>query len=351
MTTPSLDDLGWDDQWASWFAERDGAPARIVRVDRGECDVITTAGAVRVVSDSTRSQGDVAPATGDWVLVGEQGEHGPRIDAVAPRRRTLSRRDPGERADEQVLVANIEQVWIVHGLDRPLPPGRLERLLVLASDSGAEPVVVLTKADLPDVADARGIVAALAPDVVVVETSRVDGRGVGALRSRLPHGATAALIGESGAGKSNLLNLLLGEDVHATGAVRKSDAKGRHTTVARRLQVVSGSGCVVDTPGLRAVGLVASADTLHRVFVDIDDLATQCRFGDCRHDREPGCAVQAAVESGALDPRRVARYRALVAELDEVATREVEREQRKGKRPIPREWDNTRRDTAKRPRR
>jgi ribosome biogenesis GTPase len=238
---------------------------------------------------------------------------------VLPRRHTLARRDPGERNVEQVMVANVDIVAIVHGLDRRLPPGRLERLLIMAWDSGAEPIIVLTKSDLDDLYDARGIARALGGATSIVDVSRVDGRGVLELRRRIPLGATAALVGESGAGKSNLVNLLVGEAVQATGRVRQRDAKGRHTTVAREIHVIPGGGAVVDTPGIRAVGLLASEDTLHRVFADIDELADDCRFADCGHDSEPQCAVRQAVVDGRLDQRRLLRYRALAAEIARTA--------------------------------
>lgn len=321
MGDDALRVLGWDAQWEAALAAL-AIPAaragRIVRVDRGECDAVTATGRERVISDSTRAQGSTAPATGDWIAVADDAAEGAaRIAAVLPRRHTLTRRDPGERVAEQVMVANVDRVAIVHGLDRRLPPGRLERMLVMARDSGADPLIVLTKSDLPDVYDARGIARALSGATSVVDVSRVDGRGVLELRERVPQGATLALVGESGAGKSNLVNLLVGEAVQATGKVRMRDAKGRHTTVARDMHVIPGGGAVIDTPGIRAVGLIASADTLHRVFADIDELANNCRFANCGHDSEPQCAVQQAIADGTLDPRRLSRYRALAAEIAE----------------------------------
>jgi ribosome biogenesis GTPase len=321
MRPDALTALGWDGDWDRSLRVAGpprARPGRIVRVDRGECDVITERGRERVISDSTRAQGATAPATGDWIAVADDAaDGGARIAAVLPRRHTLMRRDPGERVVEQVMVANVDRIAIVHGLDRKLPPGRLERMLVMARDSGAEPIIVLTKSDLPDQHDARGIARALSGATSVVDVSRVDGRGVTELRRRAPVGTTLALVGESGAGKSNLVNLLVGEAVQATGKVRRRDAKGRHTTVAREMHVIPGGGAVVDTPGIRAVGLVASAEILHDVFADIDALAQHCRFANCVHDTEPQCAVRAAIDDGALDTRRLQRYRALAAEIAE----------------------------------
>jgi ribosome biogenesis GTPase len=321
MGDDALRALGRDRQWDSALAALHQPAARlgrIVRVDRGECDAVTARGRERVISDSTRAQGATAPATGDWIAVVDDAADGAgRVAAVLPRRHTLVRRDPADRVVEQVLVANVDLVAIVHGLDRRLPPGRLERMLVMARDSGAEPIIVLTKSDLADGHDARGIARALAGETSVIDVSRVDGRGVIDLRRRVPPGATLALVGESGSGKSNLVNLLVGEAVQATGKVRMRDAKGRHTTVAREMHVIPGGGAVIDTPGIRAVGLVASAGTLHRVFADIDQLAEHCRFANCAHETEPQCAVRTAIDEGTLDPRRLARYRALAAEIAE----------------------------------
>jgi ribosome biogenesis GTPase len=316
---------GWDDGWAAGYAPGE-VPGRITRVDRGECDVVTEAGTgtgvdvVRAVSDSTRAQGRVAPATGDWVAVGDGPDGKAVVERVLPRRHTLVRRDPSEAAVDQVLVANVDLVAIVHGLDRPLPAGRLERLLVQAWDSGASALVVLTKADAAPADETAAVVRAVAGDVPIVATSRATGEGIGELRARIAPGTTGAFVGASGVGKSTLVNLLVGADLRATRAVRSRDAKGRHTTTARELVLVPGGGAVIDTPGVRAVGVWADEDTLHRVFADIEELATQCRFTDCAHDREPGCAVRDAVE-----PRRVERYRALRGEIDESTTRSRKR--------------------------
>lgn len=317
---------GWDDGWA---AARDAcAPAptarvgRIVRVDRGEVDVVTVDGQARAISDSTRSQGDIAPATGDWVLIDDGPDDKLVVVHVLPRRHTLSRRDPSEAVVDQVLVANVDLVAFVHGLDRTLPPGRLERFLVLAWDSGAVPVVVLTKADRPDLLDETlGVVTATAPDVRVLATRRDDPSSFDAVRALVAPRTTTALVGASGAGKSTLVNLLLGRERMATNEVRGSDAKGRHTTVARELVLVPDGGALVDTPGIRSVGVWADEDALHRVFADVDALAEHCRFRDCAHDAEPGCAVRDAVA-----PARLARYRALRAEIDQMFQREEERQ-------------------------
>lgn len=318
---------------------------RIVRVERGECDVVTTDGRERVASDSLRSQDNLAPVTGDWVVVGET-DTGAVIAAIVERQSTLARRDPSEEVIEQVLAANIDNAFLVHGLDRPLRAGRLERFLVLAWDSGAQPVVVLTKADVDEPGDGdqtgepggrhatelRGVIAAVAPDVPVCLTSSVSGQGLDTLDQWLTPGSTTALLGESGSGKSTLVNALLGHEEQETGAVRSGDAKGRHTTITRDLLRLESGALLVDTPGIRAVGLWDAEDALERVFGDIVDLADGCRFNDCSHGVEPGCAVRAAVEEGELDARRLDRFAIMAAELLEQAEKQKQRERKEEKR-------------------
>ncbi len=304
---------------------------RVVRVDRGECDVVTEAGTVRVLSDSIRAQGEVAPVTGDWVEIGEQEGLGPVLSTILERTTSVSRRDPAQRDLEQVLATNVEVVGVVHGLDRPLPPGRLERMLVVAINSGAAPLVILSKADAAVAGDeSEAIVRSVCLDIPVVATSIVDGAGLDELVGHIGAGRTLALIGASGVGKSALINALVGEERLEVGPVRDVDSKGRHTTTARQLVLLpEGGGLVLDTPGIRSVGLWAAEHALDLVFGDLEQLATGCRFHDCVHRSEPGCAISAAVAAGALDSKRVDRYVALVAELEA----QREREKRRSYRP------------------
>ena len=244
------------------------------------------------------------------------------IEIVLTRRTLLVRKDPGEREEHQPLAANVDVVLLVHGFDRPLRAGKLERFLVLAWNAGATPIVVLTKADLvesAEVAELIGVVDAVAPGVqVIISSSLTDDdafSGVEQVREVLSGGQTATLLGESGAGKSTLVNALMGSDVQETNEVRRGDAKGRHTTITRDLIVLPTGGFLIDTPGIRAVGLWDARDALEQVFSDITELAVSCRFGDCAHSAEPGCAVRGAVDDGEIDPRRLDRYIAMGDEL------------------------------------
>jgi ribosome biogenesis GTPase len=292
---------------------RPGAvPGRIGRVDRGSSVVIAATGPVRV-----EAPGLVA---GDWVAL-----EGGRLAAVLGRRTLLARRAAGRPDAEQAIAANVDVVAVVHGLDRPLRDRRLHRALALAWDSGATPVVVLTKADLDPDAAARALDAEVAFGVDALPVSARTGGGLDALAARARPDRTLVLVGESGAGKSTLVNALLGREALATAAVRDGDHKGRHTTTARHLVPLPGGGALIDTPGVRELGLWGSDEGVRAAFADIAALAEGCRFADCRHDGEPGCAVEAAVEEGSLDAGRLGSHRDLMREMASLARREDER--------------------------
>ena len=332
----ALINLGWDDRWSSTLATtpHDGQLGRISRVERGESDVLISTGVVRAQSDSQRSQSVVAPVTGDWVTVVEHGREW-MIETILDRRTELVRRDPGERETQQPLSANVDVVLLVHGFDRPFRAGKLERFLVLAWNSGATPVVVLTKSDLatPEQrSELHAVVRAVAPEVEVVVCSIESGDGLERVNELLLPHRTGTMLGESGAGKSSLVNALMGNPIQETAEVRRGDAKGRHTTITRDLLTLPAGGILIDTPGIRAVGLWDARDALERVFSDVIDLGAECKFRDCAHLAEPSCAVQDAVANDRFDFRRLDRFRAMAEELQESEQRLVERGRTSGHR-------------------
>lgn len=323
--------LGWDETFAAMFAEHAAAglvPARIVRVDRGQCDTLTASGPVR--ADSSALSGadrEHTVCTGDWVALrlGPQ----PSVVALLPRHTAITRATSDRTSHRQVLAANVDTVVIAVSLAAPVNAGRIERLLALAFDSGARPVIVLTKADLAEHPGAdEAVVAALAPGVDILTTSAATRVGLEQLAATVT--GTAVLLGPSGAGKSSLANALLGREHMGTNEVRVVDGKGRHTTVHRELLALPAGGVLIDTPGLRGIGVQDVADGVEQVFAEIEAYARNCAFGDCEHRSEPGCAVQDAVVTGELDLGRLDRYRKLMRESEWAATRGDAR--RSGKR-------------------
>ncbi len=323
---------GWDDEWeATWAAMRsatgpgragppgalpdvtsDVHPARVLQEHRDRW-VVTSGSEERT---ATCPSHDLRPAVGDWVAVRAGG---PRdslliVDRLA-RRTKFTRGAAGRQTREQVVAANVDTIWIVHGLDTPLNPRRLERYIALGWESGARPVIVLTKADLADdVVELEAAAAAIAVGVPVRVVSTVGRDTLDALAPDLEAGSTVALLGPSGAGKSTLVNALLDRDLLPTGAVRSGDRKGRHTTTSRHLIRLEGGALLIDTPGMRELQLWDVSEGLDRTFSDITELAAGCRYADCIHDAEPGCAVKAAVERGALEAGRLESFRKLLAE-------------------------------------
>jgi ribosome biogenesis GTPase len=277
-------------------------------VDDGErqFSVSAPAALIRAGIDADRR-----PAVGDFVEL--EPAPSAHIASLLPRRSALKRAAAGERYKTQVIAANVDTVLVVCGLDDDFNLRRIERYLVLARDSGAVPVVVLTKADkrAPDDVAATLARASGAP---VLTVNAKDPATVSALAAWLGPGDTAVLVGSSGAGKSTLTNTLLGQERQATQATRESDGRGRHTTTQRNLLRLTGGACLIDTPGMRELKLTGDEDVGEVVFADIEALAAGCRFRDCRHESEPGCAVQAAIAAGTLDPERLAHQRKLAAE-------------------------------------
>lgn len=270
-------------------------------------------------------------AVGDWVVPSPDGE---RVEHVIERTSAFTRRasHEGDRFEADVLAANVDVVFLVHALGTPPNQRRLERELVLAFDSGAEPMVVLTKADLvPDPEPTRRELADVALGVPVHVVSGRSGDGVGEIRAAAVGNRTLAFLGASGVGKSTLVNALLDAEIMDTGEVREADHRGRHTTVAAELLRLPGEGWLIDTPGVRAVSLWLSGDGIERAFADVFDLMDHCRFRDCKHDREPGCAVRAAIDAGTLAGERLASLERLVAE-EQALEAEQERFERRADR-------------------
>jgi ribosome biogenesis GTPase len=323
--------LGWTQERAKEFApfaDSGLVPARVAAV-HGEIYRVWAAAGEALAEPSGRlrhastSPADF-PSTGDWVVLrSPAGEGRGAIDAVLPRRGYFSRKVAGDKTEEQVLAANVDTVFLVAGLDGDFNPRRIERALVLAWESGASPVIVLSKADVcADVAAHRVDVEAVAPGVPVLALSALAGDGLEALAPYLVPGLTIALLGSSGVGKSTLINRLLGWERQATREVRSHDSRGRHTTTHRELIVLPGGALIIDTPGLRELQLWAEGGGLSGTFEGIEALAASCAFRDCRHESEPRCAVRQAVEEGELDAERLASYFKLRAEMHHLEVRQ-----------------------------
>ena len=318
---PALNELGWDDGWSSALEQLDEdnvIPARVAAQHRGAYVVWTAAGELRARAAGRlfydHEVGEPVPAVGDWVALRES-----TITAILPRRSAFIRKRAGFGSDEQVLAANVDTAFLLAGLDDDFSLRRLERYVTTAWDSGAVPVVVLTKADLcDDVGDALLQVETVAIGVPVVPVSNVTGVGVDEVEERLQPGRTAVLLGSSGVGKSTLLNRLAGDELMRTGAIA-ADGTGRHTTTHRELVRLPSGALMIDTPGLRELqfweGDVGAA------FEDIEALALECRFRDCAHESEPGCAVHAAIDDGTLSLDRLRSWRKLQRELEAIAAR------------------------------
>ncbi|WP_319461497.1 ribosome small subunit-dependent GTPase A [Micromonospora sp. RTP1Z1] len=320
--TIDLTALGWDAGWAAHVRRgSDHRPGRVARVDRGVCTVLCADGPVRaslgggVVAAAARDL-TALPSAGDWVMVGTWPDRRRTVEAVLPRRTALVRRTAGKDASGQVLAANLDAAAVVEPVHPAPDVGRIERALSLVHESGARPLIVLTKVDLAaDPAALARQLAVVAPGVPVLPVSAEHGVGLEPLRPFVAPGRTLGLLGPSGAGKSSLVNALAGAVVMPTQAIRRVDGKGRHTTTWRALVPIPLGGAVVDTPGVRAVGLLDGSAGLDRAFADIVELATGCRYADCAHDGEPACAVREALESGELSTRRWESWRRLQREV------------------------------------
>lgn len=321
--------LGWDDEWEGAFAphaEAGRTPARVGRVDRGRVEALTgttdddaqlthVQALVRLGPHATAED---QPTTGDWVAL-EVRDDGTVVTDVLPRRTCIVRGSAGKTSAGQLLAANVDTVLIAVPLEREAKLNMVERFVTVAWESGAVPLVVLTKADLSEDPEAEQLrLTEAAPGAQVLTVSAETGEGLDVLRAAL--GTTTALLGQSGAGKSTLANALAGREVMPTQQTRQ-DGKGRHTTTIREVVVLPGGGVLVDTPGLRGIGVHEASEGLARSFADVEALAEQCRFTDCAHETEPGCAVQQAIDDGQLTDRRLGSYRKQQREVEHALIR------------------------------
>jgi len=315
---PVLKKLGWNCFLGERFREYaiDHEPGRVSRVNKSGCEVHTKEGTVRArISGRLRRDG-LLPAVGDWVAISRNESNIPTIQAVLPRKSKISRKNPGRAIGEQVMVTNIETVFVVTSLNQDLNMRRLERYLSVARQSGAEPVIVLNKSDIcADVESKIAEVKAIASDLPVLAVSAAEKIGLEKLSPYLKDGETVVLLGSSGVGKSTLINALEGRGRQKVAEIREDDGRGRHTTTARELLVLERGGIIIDNPGMREIQLWDAGEGLDDTFQDIIELAAGCKFSDCRHETEPGCAVKRAIEEGTLPEVRLESYRKLQREL------------------------------------
>jgi ribosome biogenesis GTPase / thiamine phosphate phosphatase len=341
-----LQDLGWDDFFAEAFRPYENSliPARVAARHHGPCELLTELGRLGGVP-AGRLGDDELPAVGDWVAARPlDGERKAVIEAVLPRRTQFTRKEAWARTVAQVVAANVDTVFLVTAFGFDLNPRRLERYLTSAWDSGSTPVIVANKLDLAeDPLLELAEVETVALGVPVLALSAATGEGLEQLEPYLSPGKTVALLGSSGVGKSTLLNRLAGRELLATREIR-SDGRGRHTTTHRELVPLESGALLIDTPGMRELQLWADEEVLDSTFAEIAELAGDCRFSDCSHEHEPGCAVKGAIADGSLPAERFASYRKLQRELRALEIRKDARlraEARKERRRFSRRMRNS----------
>ncbi|KAF3886354.1 MULTISPECIES: ribosome small subunit-dependent GTPase A [Nostocales] len=330
----NLNCLGWSDFFASSFEPLRKEGLTVARVaiehkntyvlysDRGELSAEVT-GKLRYQATEAKD----FPAVGDWVVIRvRDSEKRATIQAILPRKSKFSRKAVGAKTEEQIVATNIDTVFLVSGLDGDFNPRRIERYLMTAWDSGATPVILLNKADLCErVEQCVAEVEAIAFGVPIIVLSAGTSQGLDALKPYLQSGQTVALLGSSGVGKSTISNQLIGTEVQTVRAVRKGDDRGKHTTTHRELILLPTGALIVDTPGMRELQIWSGDEGLQETFADIEMLVQQCRFRNCQHEREPGCAVQQALDGGTLDYRRFLNYQKLQKELNYLARKQDQR--------------------------
>ena len=326
----NINDLGWDKHFSEHFeslGRSDFLPARVLLETARVYSVFCSSGELSAKISGKlvhkASGREDFPVVGDWVAIKPNStEQKATIHRILPRRSAFIRKEAGKRTEPQVVAANIDTVFMVCGLDGDFNPNRIERYLAVAWESGAKPVVVLNKTDIcADVDDAVATVESLVPGIPVLPMSAIKNIGVDTLCAHIRFGETVAFLGSSGVGKSSLVNALLGMERQRVRTVRGDDSRGRHTTVHGQLFVLPEGGVLIDTPGLRELQLWSDNEGLARAFDDIKELSSQCRFKNCRHDTEPGCAVRQALEDGTLTDRRWQSYMKLKNELSHLEGR------------------------------
>jgi ribosome biogenesis GTPase len=334
-----LKSYGWNQFFENQFAsisDEDLIPGRVIAQQRNSYTVKSEdgdlpahiAGKVRYYARGIED----LPAVGDWVALTRAGDGSARIERILDRQTQFVRKAPGDRTEQQVLAANVDAVFLVSGLDYDFNLRRIERYLVLANESGARPIIVLNKADLcENILQKMEEVKSVAPDIPIVAMSALYDQGLDAFEKYLPTRSTAVLLGSSGVGKSTIINHLMGVERQATQTVREDDSHGRHTTTHRELMMLRWGAMLIDTPGLRELQLWGEAQSVQDTFQDITDLATLCRFSDCHHESEPGCAVKEALREGSLDQHRYESFIKLQREIAYLKRKEDPGEQRKTK--------------------
>ena len=319
----NLEYLGWNDFFASNFEplRQNGLTVARVAIEHRKTYILHSEfGELSgEVTGKFRHQATQAefPAVGDWVVISLRESKKATIHSILPRKSKFSRQSVGGITQEQIVAANVDTVFLVSGLDGDFNPRRIERYLILAWESGANPVILLNKADLcKNIEDCLNQIENIALGVPIITISAANSQGLEALQSFLQPGKTVALLGSSGVGKSTITNQLKGEAIQAVKAVRQGDDRGRHTTTHRELILLPNGSLIIDTPGMREIQIWAGEDSLQSTFEDIEILAQECRFRDCQHGQEPGCAVQQALKDGKLEYSRFLSYQKLQKELD-----------------------------------
>ena len=308
-------DYGFTDELLS--ENRSGTPARVISVHKGRFGIVSEYGEgfARLKSKEYYYESEDFPTVGDFVLIDYIADGDSRITATLVRKTFFSRRDPDVGRGEQIVAANFDYVFILQSMNANFNPKRLERYLTIAWQSGATPLVVLTKADLAE--DPRSFLAQAEQVAVGVELHAVSahsGAGLEKMRPYLQPGKTVVFLGSSGVGKSSLVNALAGEAIMAVGGIREEDARGRHTTTHRQLLLLNSGALVIDTPGMRELGMWSVDEGLQDAFSDVEQFFGRCRFADCSHEREPGCAIREAISAGTLEEARWQSYQKLKAE-------------------------------------